>query len=105
MLLVTPRSTHAVTFQQSRCPIPGAAFSSPQIRLAHDLSYFRDELARHSLHLREKPMHEPPKSREGTIAAVACIWLAFYALAVVHSFVSPRSQATVTAQNDEIAIR
>jgi hypothetical protein len=50
-------------------------------------------------------MRQHPKNREAIIPAVAYIWLAFYALAVVHSFVSPRTSATVTAQNEEIAIR
>lgn len=50
-------------------------------------------------------MHPRPTSREAIIPAVAYIWLAFYGLAVVHSFVSPRTPATVTAQNEETAFR
>jgi hypothetical protein len=50
-------------------------------------------------------MRQHPKTREAIIPAVAYIWLAFYALAVVHSVVNPPPSATVTAQNEEIAIR
>ena len=51
-------------------------------------------------------MRQHPKNREAIIPAVAYIWLAFYALAVAHSFVSPRATATMTtAQNEEIAVR
>ena len=49
-------------------------------------------------------MPQHPNTREALIPAVAYIWLAFYALAVVHSFVSPRPSPMVTAQNEEIAI-
>ena len=51
-------------------------------------------------------MRPHPKNREAIIPAVAYVWLAFYALAIVHSVVSPRATATITtAQNEEIAIR
>lgn len=50
-------------------------------------------------------MRQHPKNRDAIIPAAAYLWLAFYALAVAHSFVSPRPQGTVTAQNEEIAIR
>ena len=50
-------------------------------------------------------MRQHPNNREVIIPAVAYIWLAFYALAVVYSLVSPQPSATVTAQNEEIAIR
>ena len=50
-------------------------------------------------------MRQHPNNREVIIPAVAYIWLAFYALAVVHSFVSPRAQRRATAQNEEITIR
>jgi hypothetical protein len=49
-------------------------------------------------------MRQHPNTREAFIPAVAYIWLAFYALAVVHSFVSAQPSAMVTAQNEEIAI-
>jgi len=50
-------------------------------------------------------MKQRPNNREAIIPAIAYIWLAFYALAVVHSFVSPRQQSIAIAQTEEIATR
>ena len=47
-----------------------------------------------------------PQGEQAIIPAIAYVWLAFYALAVTHSIVTPRTPATmVTAQNKEAAIR
>ena len=47
-----------------------------------------------------------PQGEQAIIPAVAYVWLAFYALAVMHSIVAPRTPATVTtAQNEETVIR
>src|SRR5262245_60829330 len=47
-----------------------------------------------------------PQGEQAIIPAIAYVWLAFYALAVTHSIVTPRTPASVaTAQNKETAIR
>jgi hypothetical protein len=48
-------------------------------------------------------MRQHQNSREVIIPAVAYIWLAFYALAMVYSFVSAQPSTMITAKNEEIA--
>ena len=50
-------------------------------------------MLRSPLRLLVSAMKQRPNNREAIIPAIAYIWLAFYALAVVHSFVSPRQQS------------
>ena len=62
-------------------------------------------MLRSPLRLLASAMKQRPNNREAIIPAIAYIWLAFYALAVVHSFVSPRQQSIAIAQTEEIATR